>query len=548
MKVTGERFIPERMQKQSEIEHMHRYNMLESVVTGKVVLDAACGTGYGSNIIAQSAERVYGLDISEEALSYATEHYCRENLFYVQGSIDKLPFEENAFDVLISFETIEHVNAEMQMMFLKEIKRVLKPDGILIMSTPNKKVYTDEANLQLSEWHVKEFYENEFHEFIESEFCYAKYYDQFITQTSYLMEDRKKEFKAYNYPNEKKGKFIVAVASNKELDNSINLNSIYYYPEAYIKVNDYIQVYYGNDLCEITEESCVNVEYCNQDREIKKRIEMDDVFAKYIRIDPSEYHCTIKIHKVEVTIKGKGVQEVPFYTNAEQITNNIYTFYTNDPQIIVELSEPSTVEFVEVAFDILSVDEDLYPIWKREKENNEFWKKKALNLEENEKKLKNIIALLNKETEYMQIFYSNVLSCMNEENSFTIKYDTKEKEIKKRIEMNDLQAKFIRLDPAEHNCMILINKIGIKLKDLEEQEAAYKTNAEEIENNIYTFYHNDPQIIIELMDVSIVEYLDVDFSILSLNIDLYPKWKSMKDSMEEWKKTALALGANCDSE
>ena len=75
MKVTGERFVPGKMFKHSEIEHMHRYTAVAPLLKGKVVLDAACGTGYGSNMLAREAERVCGIDISQEAIAYANENF-----------------------------------------------------------------------------------------------------------------------------------------------------------------------------------------------------------------------------------------------------------------------------------------------------------------------------------------------------------------------------------------------------------------------------------------------------------------------------------------
>lgn len=192
MKVTGERFIPGRMFKHAEVEHMHRYSILPDLLENKIVLDAACGTGYGSSIIASHAAKVYGIDISQEAIDYAREHYGKcDNLEYMTGSVANLPFSDNMFDAVISFETVEHVDANTQIQFLKEIRRVLKPDGILIMSTPNKEIYTVQAGNQTTEWHVKEFYEKEFELFLKKEFSSIKYFQQYISQASYLLDGKK---------------------------------------------------------------------------------------------------------------------------------------------------------------------------------------------------------------------------------------------------------------------------------------------------------------------------------------------------------------------
>ena len=95
--------------------------------------------------------------------------YGNHNLKYVSGSVEKLPFENEQFDIVISFETIEHVKESVQKSFLNEIKRVLKKDGMLIMSTPNKAIYTDLVNGK-NRYHIKEFYAQEYIDFIKSYF------------------------------------------------------------------------------------------------------------------------------------------------------------------------------------------------------------------------------------------------------------------------------------------------------------------------------------------------------------------------------------------
>ena len=118
--------------------------------------DAACGEGYGSSLLAEEAEEVTGLDIDKEAVENANHKYGNKKLSYLKGSIEELPFEDHTLDVVVSFETIEHVGEEIQKKFLEEICRVLKPEGTLIMSTPNKAVYTDLVEGE-NPFHVKEF-------------------------------------------------------------------------------------------------------------------------------------------------------------------------------------------------------------------------------------------------------------------------------------------------------------------------------------------------------------------------------------------------------
>lgn len=134
MKATGERFISdEAWGYRSEIEHRHRYSLLDEVVKEKLVLDAACGSGYGSYIISRNARMVIGIDISKEAVDFCKQNYTNSNLKYMQMSVAKMDFEDNIFDVVVSFETIEHLPYTLQCDFLKEITRVIKKDGLLII-------------------------------------------------------------------------------------------------------------------------------------------------------------------------------------------------------------------------------------------------------------------------------------------------------------------------------------------------------------------------------------------------------------------------------
>ncbi len=115
---TGERFVPGIQDSKLEIEHYQRYLSVLKLVEGKCVLDAACGEGYGSNILSNSAKEVIAVDIDEGAINRARELYKgKGNLSFRQGNIEKLDIQDNSIDVAVSFETIEHVNEETQKIF-----------------------------------------------------------------------------------------------------------------------------------------------------------------------------------------------------------------------------------------------------------------------------------------------------------------------------------------------------------------------------------------------------------------------------------------------
>ncbi|MDP4029147.1 MAG: methyltransferase domain-containing protein [Gallionella sp.] len=164
---TGERFLPER---EGEIwyEHWHRYALARQLSQHRSVLDVACGEGYGSAMLAENAERVTGVDISVDAIRHARSRYGHQaNLEFIAASCDRLPFPDASFDLAISFETIEHI--ETQQAFVAELARVLRPDGVLLLSSPNKRLYSD-AHDYHNEFHVRELYRDELEELLRAAF------------------------------------------------------------------------------------------------------------------------------------------------------------------------------------------------------------------------------------------------------------------------------------------------------------------------------------------------------------------------------------------
>ncbi len=186
MEFSGERYLPE-MNIDSEISifHRQRYESILSICAGKNVVDAACGEGYGSSFIAEKAACVIGIDISHEAIENAKGKYQKENLHYYEASVERIPVEDNWADVFVSYETIEHVTEDIQRKFLKEIRRILKKDGILIMSSPDKRNYSDIPQFH-NEFHVHELYFEEFDALLKRYFPNRKYYYQGMFCNSYI--------------------------------------------------------------------------------------------------------------------------------------------------------------------------------------------------------------------------------------------------------------------------------------------------------------------------------------------------------------------------
>jgi ubiquinone/menaquinone biosynthesis C-methylase UbiE len=172
---TGERFLPNEAG-EMWAEHWHRYHAIQHLAAGKRVLDVACGEGYGSALLSRVASTVSGVDISNEAITHATAVYStQKNLTFIEASCTQLPFADHSFDVVVSFETIEHITEHDA--FLDEIKRVLTVDGLLIISSPNKAEYSDARNFQ-NEFHVKELYRDELAALIAKRFAHARWLSQ----------------------------------------------------------------------------------------------------------------------------------------------------------------------------------------------------------------------------------------------------------------------------------------------------------------------------------------------------------------------------------
>jgi SAM-dependent methyltransferase len=143
LEFTGERFVPG-VAGEIELEHVHRYAFAARFVAGRRVLDAACGEGYGSALLARTAADVAGVDIDAATLAHAGQRYRDvANLAFHRASATALPFADASFGAIVSFETIEHLEAADQPSMLAEFARVLAPGGLLILSAPNRVEYSD---------------------------------------------------------------------------------------------------------------------------------------------------------------------------------------------------------------------------------------------------------------------------------------------------------------------------------------------------------------------------------------------------------------------
>jgi SAM-dependent methyltransferase len=179
---SGERFVPEAMGGQLiEAEHQVRYRHAMQLVAGRSVLDAGCGVGWGSALLAGAgAASVAGLDVDADALDDARER--TEAVSFVRGDLMELPFGDECFEVVVCFEAIEHVPDPL--VALDELRRVLVPGGVLTISSPNPGVYPPG-----NPFHIHEFTPDELRRELHKRFRYASGWQQHPMLASVMRDE-----------------------------------------------------------------------------------------------------------------------------------------------------------------------------------------------------------------------------------------------------------------------------------------------------------------------------------------------------------------------
>jgi SAM-dependent methyltransferase len=141
--------------------HVSRYRFVARLVAGRRVLDAGCGIGYGSaEFTSAPPARYLAVDRSSGAIRLAQRRYAAPGRLFIVGDVGALPFDDRQFDVVLSFEVIEHLQDVHR--YLAELRRVLHPGGTCVVSTPNKRWFSDDLAAPPNPYHVREYYPAEF--------------------------------------------------------------------------------------------------------------------------------------------------------------------------------------------------------------------------------------------------------------------------------------------------------------------------------------------------------------------------------------------------
>jgi SAM-dependent methyltransferase len=168
-----ERIVPDETEPGIVALHLKRYEFARPHCVGKRVLDAGCGVGYGSAFLGESALSVLGVDVSREAIDYAQARYGSGNVEFAVGDLEQLARGDAEFDAVVAFEVIEHLPQPER--FVAEARRVLKPDGVLVVSTPRSE---DGATSPTNPFHEREFARDEFERLLHRLFGRVDVYGQ----------------------------------------------------------------------------------------------------------------------------------------------------------------------------------------------------------------------------------------------------------------------------------------------------------------------------------------------------------------------------------
>jgi SAM-dependent methyltransferase len=175
-----ERFVPDEMRGQLvEAEHVARYTWAAGFCSGRRVLDAGCGVGYGCELLLRAgAAEVVGIDNSAAALELARSSVSGD-VRWDLGNVASLPYDDGSFEVVVCFEVIEHVDDQDQV--LDELARVLRSDGLLLISSPNRDRYVPG-----NPHHRHEYTRAELQQALDSRFPTARIISQHVMLASVI--------------------------------------------------------------------------------------------------------------------------------------------------------------------------------------------------------------------------------------------------------------------------------------------------------------------------------------------------------------------------
>ncbi|NMX21367.1 hypothetical protein C5S30_02795 [ANME-1 cluster archaeon GoMg4] len=170
---TGARIIPEKTESKEDyllyLKHLFAYEFASKTLSkDSIVLEVGCGEGYGTSFLSKSVKKIIGLDVDEQIVKHAQKKYGSTNCIFQVYNGKKIPFKENSFDAIISFQVIEHVQDDRS--FVLEIYRILKQKGLFMLTTPNRTCRLKPEQKPWNPFHVREYYPYELENLLKSIF------------------------------------------------------------------------------------------------------------------------------------------------------------------------------------------------------------------------------------------------------------------------------------------------------------------------------------------------------------------------------------------
>lgn len=316
--------------------HLTRYTLAKDLCKDKVVLDIACGEGYGSYLMSTwGAKQIEAVDISQETINKASKQFAATNINYICHEAERLHYQDATFDLIVSLETMEHL--EDPNSFFNEIKRVLKPNGTLILSCPNDNYFIKMGGASENPYHKKKYSFEEFSGLAESYFGgNCDYYlgyatggfinlpisrcnrnSQFNTRNPYQMFRYKAEQNYFEIPTHynldtENCSYYVGIWGK---DSSVSANSVFY-------AKDQCNQQYG---IELMNKSHQYEEIKEQYKEIKEQYkELKEQYKELQKLfNELEFTCTLQRTEIENN-KGSSKQ----YDELQNIINELESAYS----------------------------------------------------------------------------------------------------------------------------------------------------------------------------------------------------------------------------
>ena len=218
---TGERFIPHQTDPFLALEHYHRYCFASRFVRGKKILDIGCGEGYGSAFLSQLADVVVGIDRDQAIIDYARKKYSSiPNLTFKVGNCQDAPDDSENFDMAVCFELLEHLNPDDQVRFLNSMRQRLKPDGLLVISSPEKNEYAAAFPVK-NEFHKHELTILELKAFLDSFFKHVHLCAQRILSLSTVWQLEGRQRMQFHFHSRKD--LLTEIPSNESFSTPLYL-------------------------------------------------------------------------------------------------------------------------------------------------------------------------------------------------------------------------------------------------------------------------------------------------------------------------------------